>query len=129
MPPAIRLPRVLSGAGGIAVAVLVMNVGTYAFTMLAARLLGPGEYGAFAALMALILVIGVLQLGVQTAAARRIAAEPDQVDAVAGAVLRVSWRVGLVVAASMLLLSPSSTRCSSSTASCPPRSSRQSCCR
>lgn len=106
VPPAIRLPRVLSGAGGIAVAVLVMNVGTYAFTMLAARLLGPGEYGAFAALMALILVIGVLQLGVQTAAARRIAAEPDQVDAVAGAVLRVSWRVGLVVAASMLLLSP-----------------------
>jgi len=106
VPPSLRLPRQLSGAGGIAVAVVVMNIGTYAFTMLAARLLGPGDYGAFAALMALILVIGVLQLGVQTTAARRIAAAPDQVAAVAGAVMRVSWRAGLALAALMLALAP-----------------------
>ena len=39
----------------------VMNVATYAFTILAARVLGPKDYGAFAALMGVLLVItGVL---------------------------------------------------------------------
>ena len=36
----------------IAVAMAVMNVATYGFTIVAARMLGPQEYGAFAALMA-----------------------------------------------------------------------------
>lgn len=94
------------GTGGITIAVLAMNVGTYAFTMLTARFLGPSDYGAFAALMALILVIGVLQLGVQTAAARRIAEAPGEAGVVAAAVLRVSWRMGFAVACVMLLLAP-----------------------
>ena len=37
----------------------VMNVATYGYTIIAARLLGPRDYGAFAALMGLLLVVMV----------------------------------------------------------------------
>ena len=53
----------LSGGGSIAVAMGVMNVATYGFTMIAARMLGPQSYGALAGLMATLLVVTVLQLG------------------------------------------------------------------
>ena len=52
----------------------VMNVTTYGFTILAARLLGPAEYGALAAVMGLLLVVNVLSLGLQATGARRVCA-------------------------------------------------------
>ena len=45
--------ELLRGGAGIAVAMGVMNVATYGFQMVAARLLGPEAYGAIAGLMAL----------------------------------------------------------------------------
>ena len=69
------LPKWLVGGSSIALAIGVMNVATYGYTMVAARLLGPKQYGAFASLMATLLVISVLQLGLQATAARRISAE------------------------------------------------------
>ena len=54
----------------------VMNVTTYGFTILAARLLGPAEYGALAAVMGLLLVVNVLSLGLQATGARRVSAAP-----------------------------------------------------
>ena len=65
----------------IAVAMAVMNVATYGFQMVAARALGPQEYGAFAALMNLLLVVSVMSLAVQATAARRISTEPRDVVA------------------------------------------------
>ena len=59
-PQTRRLTAVLSGGGSIAVAMGIMNVATYGFTMVAARMLGPGSYGAFASLMATLLVVTVL---------------------------------------------------------------------
>ena len=56
--------------------------------MVAAYLLGPRAYGAFAALMAALLVISVLQLGLQATAARRIAADPDHVQQIERIILR-----------------------------------------
>ena len=46
----------LEGSGQIALAMMVMNVATYAFTMSAARIIGPIAYGAFFALMNLVRV-------------------------------------------------------------------------
>src|SRR6476469_6372022 len=46
----------LRGGAGLAVAMGVMNVASYLFLILAARVLGPRDYGAFAALMGLLLV-------------------------------------------------------------------------
>jgi O-antigen/teichoic acid export membrane protein len=73
-----RVPGWLVGSGVIAVGMGVMNLGTYGFTILAARLLGPSEYGALAAVMGLLLVVNVLSLGLQATGARRVAASPAE---------------------------------------------------
>lgn len=84
----------------------VMNVATYGFQMVSARLLGPTEYGAVAGLMALLMVVGVLQLGLQATAARRIAGEPSRVGQIELVVLAVTYRAALALGAVMLVLSP-----------------------
>lgn len=103
-----RLPRAseLNGSHWIAVAMAVMNVATYGYQMLAARILGPGSYSAFAALMNLLLVVTVLALALQANAARRIAADPGHVRAVEGAITRVGIQAGVVLAAVGLLATP-----------------------
>lgn len=90
----------------MAVAMAVMNVATYGYTMVAARLLGPASYSAFAAVMGLLLVLSVLQLGLQTTGARRVAAQPDSVAEVERELLRVSLAVSAVLAVACLVLAP-----------------------
>jgi O-antigen/teichoic acid export membrane protein len=94
------------GSAGIAVAMAVMNVATYGFQMAAARILGPTEYGAIAGLMALLMVIAVLQLGLQATAARRIAGQPVHVAQIEHVVMRVTYRAAAALGVLMLLLSP-----------------------
>jgi len=101
-----RLPPWLQGSGLIAVAMGVMNLGTYGFTMVAARLLGPRPYGAFAGLMATLLVLSVLQLGLQATAARRISADPEHIGQIERGILRVTYRAALLLGGLTLLLSP-----------------------
>ncbi|WP_340538755.1 oligosaccharide flippase family protein [Nocardioides sp. GXZ039] len=96
----------LRGSAGIAVAMLVANVATYGFQVVAARFLGPAEYGAVASLMAFLLVLSVPQLGLQATAARRIAADPEHAPVVERAIVRLSYRVGLVLAVGCLALTP-----------------------
>lgn len=98
--------RFLRSGSSIAVAMGVMSVATYGFTMVAARILGPGSYGAVAALMATLLVIGVLQLGLQATAARRISAEPEHVAQIERVIMRVTVRASLALGALMLVLTP-----------------------
>ncbi len=59
----------------IAVAIGVMNIATYGFTIVAARALGPQQYGAFAAVMNL---LARRQRRLARAAGHRRA--PDRVD-------------------------------------------------
>lgn len=101
-----NLPRWLVGGSAIAVAMGVMNVATYGFTMLAARIMGPQPYGALAGVMALLLIISVLQLGLQATGARRISAEPDHVGQIERTILRVTYRAALAVGALLLVLTP-----------------------
>ena len=101
-----RLTPLLSGGGSIAVAMAIMNVSTYGFTMVAARLLGPRSYGALASLMATLLVITVLQLGLQATAARRIAAEPEHVAQIEKTILGVTYRASIALGVLLLLVSP-----------------------
>ena len=90
--------RLMAGGASIALAIAVMNLATYASTVLAARLLGPREYGGFAAFTGLLLVLGVLMLGLQTAGARRVASDPDRVGQIEGMLLRVTYRCAWVLA-------------------------------
>lgn len=91
---------------GIAVAMGVMNLATYGFTMVAAKGLGPREYGAFGAAMNLLLVVSVGMLGLQATAARRISAHPGDVHRIEEQVRRLVWRVSLVLGVVLLALSP-----------------------
>ena len=104
--PSGRFRDLLRGSAGIAVAMAVMNVATYAFQVASSRILGPDLYGPFARLMALLLVVGVLQLGLQATAARRIAAEPHHVAQIEREILRVTYRAALALGGLLLLLAP-----------------------
>ncbi len=100
------LPTWLLGGSSIAIAIGLMNLTTYGYTMLAARVLGPRQYGAFASLMATLLVISVLQLGLQATAARRISADPGHVGQIEDVIMRVTYRAALAVGALLLVLTP-----------------------
>ena len=101
-----RIRGAVSRGGSIALAIAVMNVATYAYTLVAARLLGPRSYGAFAAVMGLLLVVGVLQLGLQATGARRIAAHPEDVAEIEHNLRRVTWGASIGLALLCLVLTP-----------------------
>lgn len=101
-----RLTRLLRTTAGIAIAMAVTNVGTYAFQMVAARLLGPSQYGEVASLMALLMVLSVVQLGLQATAARRISAEPGDVAAIEETVLRTTSGAALLLGVLTLAAAP-----------------------
>jgi O-antigen/teichoic acid export membrane protein len=90
----------------VAVAIGVMNVATYVYAVLAARVLGPRAFGAFASLMAVLIVLTVLQLGFQTTAARRIAADRTHGAQIEREVLGLTYRSAVVVGLALLLLTP-----------------------
>ncbi|GAB3265205.1 lipopolysaccharide biosynthesis protein [Nocardioides dilutus] len=96
----------LRSSAVIAVAIAVMNVTTYAYTIIAAHTIGKDAYGAFSALMGALLVISVLSLGLQATGARRIAAHPGQVVAIEQIVLGVGLRSALGLGALCLVLAP-----------------------
>lgn len=107
--PASRLDRMrqlLRGSAGIAVAIMVMNIATYGFQMVAARTLGPAQYGGVAGLMALLMVVAVAQLGIQATGARRISADPAQVAHIERSMIRASYRVALGLGLVLLAASP-----------------------
>ena len=90
----------------VAVAMAVMNLAAYAFTALAARLLGPRDYGALASVMALLMVIAVVQLGCQTTAARRISADPTHVAQIEREILSLTYWAAGAIGLGLLLLTP-----------------------
>lgn len=101
-----RFRTVLASSAGIAIAMAVMNVGAYAFQMVAARLLGPVPYGAIAAVMNVLLIVGVVQLGFQATAARRIASDPQHAARVQHEILVVAVRVALGLGMVLALAAP-----------------------
>ena len=105
-----RLPAWLVGSGVIAVAMGMMNLSTYGFTILAARLLGPSEYGALAAVMGLLLVVNVASLGLQATGARRVSASPEAAASIEPDILAATYRSAVGVGLICLLAVPVVTR-------------------
>lgn len=98
--------RKLRSGAVVAVAMAVMNVSVYGYTVLVAHSIGKAPYGAFSALMGLLLVISVLSLGLQATGARRISAAPHQVAAIERVVLGVGLRSAVVLGGLCLLAAP-----------------------
>ncbi len=90
----------------VAVATSLMNVATYGFTMLAARLTGPSEYGEFVSCLNLLIVIQVIALGLQATAARRIASDTSHVASVEQAILSLALKLSVGVGAVLMMLVP-----------------------
>jgi O-antigen/teichoic acid export membrane protein len=101
----VRARRTFDG-GAVAVSTSVMNIATYGFTIIAARIIGPSQYGAFAACLGLLLVVQVGALGLQTTAARRIAVDRSNVGAIERAILGLTVKVALAAGVLMLALVP-----------------------
>jgi O-antigen/teichoic acid export membrane protein len=98
--------QVLSGGLVVAAALAVMNVASYAFTVVAAHRLGPNGYGAFAAMMGLVLVSNVASLGLQATAARRVAADPSHREAVEAVTRSTARRAAVVLGVLCMAASP-----------------------
>lgn len=101
--------RFLAGSGGIVVGTAVMNVCTFGFTIVAAGILDTASYGAFFALLNLLMVVSVVNMGLQATAARRIVADPGAIEVVERSILRVGYATSLAVGGALLLLSPAVT--------------------
>lgn len=98
--------RFLGGSGGIVVGTAIMNVCTFGFTIIAAGILDTSSYGAFFALLNLLMVVSVVNMGLQATAARRIVADPASVAAIEHTILRVGYGTALAVGAALAVLSP-----------------------
>ncbi|OAB87170.1 hypothetical protein AWH69_12510 [Janibacter melonis] len=85
---------------------MVMNVTTYGLTLVAARALGPVEFGEFSAVLGSLIILNVLSLGLQSTAARRIASGPTHQLATGAGVKRVTVQAAAVICVVGILASP-----------------------
>ena len=116
-PPAAARRGIAEAARGallIGASLMAMNAFNYVFTVLAARRLGPPDFGAFAALMGLVLVVNVVAIGIQAAAARRVASSPARSGTTVRTVRRASWQAGVVLGFLCLAAPRSQAQCSAS---------------
>ena len=104
--PATAAARGLRGGAAIAVAMGIMNLATYGYTVVAAHTIGKEAFGAFSALMGVLMVVNVLSLGLQATGARRIASNPDQAASIEPVVLGVGIRSALALGLLCLAISP-----------------------
>jgi O-antigen/teichoic acid export membrane protein len=96
----------IRGGGGVALAMLVLNVTTYGFTIAGAHILGPTDYGALAAWMNLLLVVNVGSLGLQATAARRLSSGQHDLDEVEPHLVRLTLVSSAVLGVVLLALTP-----------------------
>jgi len=101
-----KISRSIRSEGSIAIAMAIMSVGTFGFQIAATRLLGPKHYGALGSLMNVLLVVAVVQLGLQATAARRIASDPAHVKQIEREALKVTYRAALLFGAILLVTAP-----------------------
>jgi len=85
---------------------VAMNAAAYAFSLVAARILIPADFGAVTALLSILQMGIVASLGLQAAAARRIAVAPSHHDETVGIVFRSTALVSLLVGGAVALGSP-----------------------
>lgn len=91
----------------VAAALGVAQVFSYAVSVVAARALGPEQFGVLAALLGILLIGSVLAMGIQAVAARRLVHLPaDDRDGASRDILRDGLVGGAAVAAATLVVSP-----------------------
>ncbi len=99
--------RLLGDSAAVAAGLAVAQVLGYGLSVVAARALGPADFGVFGAMLGLILIGNVAALAVQAVGARRLVLlSPADRPAAARQVVRAAVVAGIVVAAVTTLASP-----------------------
>lgn len=101
-----RRLRDVAGSAIIAGGITIMNVTTYGLTLVAARVLGPVDFGEFSSVLGTLIILNVLSLGLQAAGARRIASDPEGRVATASDIRRITVRAGVLIALIGVVASP-----------------------
>ncbi len=97
----------VKATGVVALGMMAMNALAYAFTLLAAHVLGPSDFGGVSALLGILIVGAVGSLAVQATAARRLATCPAHHEsAVIRDVLLSCARITAMIGLLLLLLTP-----------------------
>ncbi|HZX06525.1 polysaccharide biosynthesis protein [Kribbella sp.] len=107
--PQPQAPRTsfLRSATVVAVAMAIMNVAAYGFTLIGSRRLMPEQFGAITALLGLLLIGNVASLGLQATGARQLATHTgDGAATLADAMLRAGRRSAAGLTVLCLLLTP-----------------------
>jgi O-antigen/teichoic acid export membrane protein len=97
----------LRSATVVAVAMAIMNVAAYGFTLIGSRRLMPEQFGAITALLGLLLIGNVASLGLQATGARQLATHTgDGAETLADAMLKAGRRSAAGLTVLCLLLTP-----------------------
>ena len=96
----------LRGGTALTAATTAMSVLIYGYMIVVANAVGTDSFGAFSALVGVLLVINVLSLGLQATGARRISVAQHQVETIERMVLAVGARSALVLGALCLVMAP-----------------------
>jgi O-antigen/teichoic acid export membrane protein len=88
----------------VGAATLIGNGAAYALSMVAARVLVPAEFGAFGALLAILVIISTIGIAMQALAARRVAVATSNRGEVEGQAIRLSIYLGIVIILGGILL-------------------------
>ena len=96
-----RVGTAIRSTGAVAVGTSVANALGYVLTVVGARVLGPAEFGAFGALLALVIADSVAALAVQATTARSTAKGQAVVP-----VIRAGLAIAVAVGLALGLLSP-----------------------
>ncbi|GAA1159614.1 polysaccharide biosynthesis protein [Kribbella jejuensis] len=97
----------LRSATVVAVAMAIMNVAAYGFTLIGSRRLMPEQFGAITALLGLLLIGNVASLGLQATGARQLATHTgDGAATLADAMLRAGRRSAAGLTVLCLVLTP-----------------------
>ena len=82
----------------VGVATLVGNGTAYALSMFAARVLDPADFGAFGALMGVLIIVSTLSIALQTMTARRVAVAGANRSEVEGQAVRLAFYIAIAIA-------------------------------
>jgi O-antigen/teichoic acid export membrane protein len=82
----------------VGVATLVGNGTAYALSMFAARVLDPADFGAFGALMGVLIIVSTLSIALQTMTARRVAVAGANRSEAEGQAVRLAFYIAIAIA-------------------------------
>jgi O-antigen/teichoic acid export membrane protein len=104
----LRAERFYRDSAWLTMALLTVNLSNYVLNVAVSRILGRAQFGAVAAILALLYVLNVPTSAIQTLLTREVAQipDPDELPAVYRSIRRVVWRWAAVATLATLALTP-----------------------